>query len=246
MTYNFPLTRWVHSWFRPVRSLCIALALAGCGLLSACAPLFVGGTAVTTAVVASDRRTAGEQLEDQVIEMKIASDVRNLFPGDVRINSTSYAGVVLLTGDVPTQADRQRAETAVSQVDKVQRVVNRLRVGPVTPFSVRSNDTWLTSKVRTTLIDTRDVPSSTIVVTTERGTVYLMGRVTREEAERAARAVANINGINQVVTLFDVVPRERIAPQNGTTPTSPTPSSASAASGNVDDNVNNVQTMPVQ
>jgi len=231
---------------RSVRPLLIALTLAGSTLLSACAPLFLGGTAVTAAVVASDRRTAGEQLEDRVIEMKIASDVRNLFPKDARINSTAYAGVVLLTGDVPTQAEQQRAEQAVSQVEKVQRVVNRLRVGETTPFSVRSNDTWLTSKVRTTLIDTREVPSSTIVITTERGTVYLMGRVTRDEAERAARAAANVNGVNQVVTLFDVTTRERIASaspasNSGAAPAaSATPPSSPAASSS------SVQTMPVQ
>jgi len=207
----------------PVRILCVALML--CGILSACAPLFVGGTAVTAALVASDRRTAGEQLEDNVIELKIASDVRALFlqESPVRVNATTYAGVVLLTGDVPTQADSQRVEQAASQVEQVKRVVNRLRVGDVTPFSVRSNDSWLTSKVRTNLINTKDVPSSSIVITTERGTVYLMGRVTREEAERSARAAARINGIHQVITLFDVVPHHRIAPS-----TSPPPAAASA------------------
>jgi len=217
-----------------LRMLCACTLLAG--VLSACAPLFVGGTAVTAAVVASDRRTAGEQLEDQVIELKVANDVGKLFPNDARINAMSYAGVVLLTGDVPTQADRERAEAAASQVDKVQRVVNRLRVGAVTPLGVRSNDTWLTSKVRTSLINTKEVPSGTILITTERGTVYLMGRVTRDEAERAARAASGVNGVNQVITLFDVVSREQIAPpppaQKSAAPQGGTIASASAG-GNV-------------
>jgi len=235
------------------RMLLVAVVLAGSGLLSACAPLVVGGTAVTAAMVASDRRTAGEQLEDNVIEMKIASEVRKLFPKDspARINSTAYAGVVLLTGDVPTQADRQRAEETISQVERIERVVNRLRVGDVTPFSVRSNDTWLRSKVRTNLINTKDVPSSTILITVERGTVYLMGRVTQEEAERAARAAAKLNGVNQVITLFDVVSPERIMPAapaaqhaadanataDGVAPAAASPASATRS---------NVQTMPIQ
>jgi len=225
--------------------LCTCTLLAGA--LSACAPLLVGGTAVTAAVVASDRRTAGEQLEDQVIELKIANDVGKLFPNDARINAMSYAGVVLLTGDVPTQAGRERAEQAASQVDKVQRVVNRLRVGAVTPLGVRSNDTWLTSKVRTSLINTKEVPSSTILITTERGTVYLMGRVTRDEAERAARVASGVNGVNHVVTLFDMVSREQIAPpppaQNsaaaqGRAIASAAPSSAAAGGS--------IQTMAIQ
>jgi len=235
---------------RTIRTLMVAALLAGS--LSACAPLLVGGTAVTAAMVASDRRTAGEQLEDNVIELKVASDVRSLFPqnNDVRVNATSYAGVVLLTGDVPTPADSQRAEQAASEVEQVKRVVNRLRVGSVTPFGVRSNDSWLTSKVRTNLINTKDVPSSTILITTERGTVYLMGRVTRDEAERAAQAAARLNGIHQVVTLFDIVPRERIASSASSVPASPAqpsaqndapaPAAPPAASGG------NVQTMAIQ
>jgi len=232
-----------------IRPLLAAILLTSA--LSACAPLLVGSTAVTAAMVASDRRTAGEQLEDNVIEMKIASDVRALFPKDspVRINATSHAGVVLLTGDVPTQADRQRAEEATRRVERVERVVNRLRVGDITPFSVRSNDTWLTSKVRTNLINTKDVPSSTIIITVERGTVYLMGRVTREEAERAAKTAANLNGVNQVVTVFDIVPRERIMPSaqrnasaDAAAPTAPSPpATSSSGSGS-----GSVQTMPIQ
>jgi len=204
------------------------------GGLSACAPVVVGTAAVTGAAVAFDRRTAGEQLDDQTIEFKIASEVRKLFPNtDVRINATSYSGEVLLTGDVPTQADRVRAETELARVERVRRIINRLRVGDITPLSMRSDDTWLTSKVRTNLINTKDVPSTSIVITTERGTVYLMGRVTRAEAERSARVAANVNGVNQVVTLFEVVSPERIA-----APADKPPAPAPAA--------NPVRIMPVQ
>lgn len=217
---------------RSLRRLALpaTLALSGAILLPGCAPLVVGGAAATTAVVVSDRRTTGEQVEDQAIELKIANDMRTQFPDNARINAMSFAGHVLLTGDVPTQADSQRAQQLASQVEKVQRVTNRLRVGEVTPIGVRSNDTWLTSKVRTALINTKEVPSRTIVLTTERGIVYLMGRVTQDEAQRASKATAAVTGVNQVVTLFDIVSPESLPQAQRTDNSSATPSAAPTAS----------------
>src|SRR5690606_8677546 len=98
------------------------------------------------------------------------------------------------------------------------KVVNQLRIGPITPVSVRTNDTWLTSKVKTALINTKEVPSRTINVSTERGVVYLMGKVTADEAERAAKAAASVTGINKQVKLFNIVSPESIA-----APSSPAP-----------------------
>ncbi len=183
------------------------LALAGLTALTACGPLVVGGTAATTALVATDRRTAGEQVEDQAIEMKVASEMRRLFPDttNLRINAHSYAGQVLLLGDVPNEQIKQQAGQAAQGVEKVVRVINELRVGDVTPASVRTNDTWLTSKVRTALINTKEVPSLTINVTTERGIVYLMGRVTDAEGTRAGIAASGVSGVNKVVKLFEIV-----------------------------------------
>lgn len=238
---------------RSLRRLALpaTLALSGAILLPGCAPLVVGGAAATTAVVVSDRRTTGEQVEDQAIELKIANDMRTQFPDNARINALSFAGHVLLTGDVPNHADSQRAQQVATQVEKVQRVTNRLRVGDVTPISVRSNDTWLTSKVRTALINTKEVPSRTIVLTTERGIVYLMGRVTQDEAQRASKASAGVTGVSQVVTLFDIVSRDSLPESqrtgNGNATPSATPASnaptaapaAPAASGDV-------QVMPIQ
>jgi len=228
------------------------LLLAGVMGLSGCAPLIVGGTAMTSAVIVSDRRTAGEQLEDQVIELKIASEIRNLALQNARVNAMSYAGVTLLTGDVASPADSRRVVQVVEKVEKVQRVVDRLRIGAVTPFSVRNNDVWLTSKTRTALLNAAGVPSRTIVITTERGVVYLMGRVTRTEADLATRAVAQVNGIHQVVSLFEVITPERVsalegsldpqaAPQDTPTPVPPEPEPVPPATDAV-----NVQVMPVQ
>ncbi|GAA5090264.1 BON domain-containing protein [Paenalcaligenes hermetiae] len=179
--------------------------------LSGCAPLVVGGAAATTAMVATDRRTAGEQVDDKTIGVKIAAEVREILgerPG--RVNSTSYGGQVLLVGDVPSAADSQKIENTVKQIDSVKQVINRLRIGPVTELSVRTNDSWITTKATTALVNAQDVPSRTISVTTERGVVYLQGRVTHAEGDRAARAVATVAGVQQVVKLFEYVSAEKI------------------------------------
>jgi len=200
-----------------------ACSLAALGALSGCGALVVGGTAATTAIVVTDRRTTGEQVEDKAIEMKVGAEMRRLFAEtpSLRINAHSYAGQVLLLGDVPSEQIRQQAGAAAEKVDKVVRVINQLRVGDVTPTGVRTNDAWLSSKVVTTLINTKEVPSRTINVTTERGIVYLQGRVTDPEGERAAIAASTVSGVNKVVKLFEIVSPESL--QQSATPATPAP-----------------------
>lgn len=219
---------------RPLRSLIQISAVVLTALqLSACAPLVIGGAAATTAVVATDRRTAGEQLDDKTIAIKANAEATQILgdrPG--RVSASSYGGQVLLLGDVPTAADSQKIEDTVKNIDRVTKVINRLRVGPVTELGVRSNDSWLTTKVTTALINAKDVPSRTIDVTTERGVVYLQGRVTNEEGERAAQAAAHVSGVNQVVKLFEYVSAERVLlPQSNSDQAAPvsSPSAPSAA-----------------
>lgn len=214
------------------------LSLSGCGLL------VVGGAAATTAAVATDRRTTGEQVEDRAIVMKAGSETRRLLENkEGRINTSSYAGVALLTGDVPTEADKAEAGRLVSQVEKVTRVVNELRVGELTPLSVRSNDSWISTRVSTALINTKEVPSRTISVTTERGVVYLQGRVTQDEGERAAIAAAGVPGVNKVVKLFEYVSAESLAQplSSNTQKTTPSPAPAEPAPA-----ATSVEVMPVQ
>ncbi|HUH59383.1 MAG TPA: BON domain-containing protein [Candidimonas sp.] len=225
------------------RRLFAAAALAGLATLSGCGLLVVGGTAATTAMVATDRRTAGEQVEDQAIEMKVAAEMRSLLGDAARVNAASYAGLLLLTGDVPTQQDKQRAEQAAAKVEKVKKVINELRIGDITPVSVRTNDTWLTSKVKTTLINTKHVPTRTILVTTERGVVYLLGKVTQQEAQMAATAAAGVGGVNKVVKLFQIVSAESVS-----TSSSPAPiQDAGSASSTTSDGMGDApQALPVQ
>lgn len=231
----------------PRRLLFTTLSLAALTALSGCGALVVGGTAATTAVVATDRRTAGEQVEDKAIEMKIGAEMRNLFAEtqNVRTSAHSYAGQVLLLGDVPTEQDKQRAGQAAERVEKVRRVVNELRVGDVTPVSVRTNDGWLSSKVRTTLINTKEVPSRTINVTTERGIVYLQGKVTEEEGARAGIAASGISGVNKVVKLFEIVSAESVRQSNAPAPIQESNVQPSSNTGTASD-TGGAQAMPVQ
>lgn len=222
-----------------------ALALAGTTALSGCGLLFVGGAA-TTASVAADRRTTGEQVEDQTIEMKVAAEMRKLFPNDnARVNAMSYAGLVLLTGDVPTEQDKQKAGEVAKKVEKVKDIVNELRVGAVTDLNVRTNDTWLTSKVKATLINTKNVPTRTILVTTERGIVYLMGKVTASEGQMAGTAASGVTGINKVVKLFQIVPASSIN-EPAAKPAAPVQNGNSSLSPSQPASGGGVETMPVQ
>lgn len=226
---------------RSLPALC--LALAGLGTLAGCAPLVVGGAAATTAAVATDRRTAGEQLDDKTIQVKISSELTNLIGDRGRTNVESYAGRVLLLGDVPTEADKQQAEEVASKVEQVRQVYNQLRVGDITPLSVRTNDSWLTTKVTTALINTKGVPTRTITVTTERGVVYLMGKVTSTEAQLAAKAASGVGGVNKVVTLFQIVPASSL---NEGGNTSATPADTQTNAPVSVDNSPDVQAMPIQ
>lgn len=229
------------------RMMFTGLSLAALTALAGCGPLVVGGTAATTAIVASDRRTAGEQVEDKAIEMKVGAETRREFADtqNLRINAHSYAGQVLLLGDVPSEQIKQRAGQLAEQVEKVQRVVNQLRVGDVTPVSVRTNDTWLSSKVRTTLINTKEVPSRTINVTTERGIVYLQGKVTEDEGARAGIAASGVSGINKVVKLFEIVSPESLQQSESPAPIQESNVQPTSNTGTAPE-TGGAQAMPVQ
>lgn len=203
----------------------LALALGSSTLLSACVPLLVGGAATTTAVIATDRRTSGMQLTDKNIAIRTENRIGEEFKDTVRINALSYNQRVLLTGEAPTLAAKERAGAIAKGVPDVKSVLNEVAIAPPVAFSTRANDTWITSKVRTELLTTKNVPSSTIDITTSRGVVYLMGQVTPIEGDRAASAAAGISGVNRVVKVFDLV--------SGTGTSSGSSASSVPSSGNI-------------
>jgi osmotically-inducible protein OsmY len=167
---------------------------------------FVAGAA-TGAAVAHDERSPGVMLEDETIEVKSKEQLYNdkALDDKIHINVTSYNHVVLLTGEVLSRALRDHAVGIVSKVEKVKRVHNEITVADLSSFSSRSNDTWITTKVKTNMLSAKGFDGTRVKVVTERGSVYLMGIVTQAEGKRAAEIARNVKGVKRVVKLFQYV-----------------------------------------
>ena len=187
----------------------VAGALASA--LSACAPLVVGGVMVGGALVVSDRRTSGAQLEDEGIELRSANRIKDTVGDKAHVNVTSYNRQVLLTGEVPTAKDREQIEAAVRNVDNVRGVVNELAVMPNSSLTQRSNDTLITGKVKASFVDAKDISLNAFKVVTERNTVYLLGIVTTREANRVTDITRGVGGVEKVVRVFEIVSEEELA-----------------------------------
>ncbi len=181
-----------------------ALSLTLVTTLSACAPVLVGG-AVMGSLVASDRRTAGSQVEDEGIEQHTDAAIRDNLSDQVHINITSYNRQVLLTGEVPSLQERQRLEQVVAQVENVRAVVNDVAILGNSTLSQRSSDTLVTGRVKAALLDAKDLSTNAFKVVTERGTTYLMGRVTQREANRATEVARSTSGVQKVVRVLEII-----------------------------------------
>jgi osmotically-inducible protein OsmY len=182
----------------------LTLALLAAVQLSACAPLMFGGV-LGGAMVASDRRTAGIQLEDEGIEQRSASAIRENFGNKEHVNITSYNRQVLITGEVSSDTVRSQVEQLIGRVQNVRAVVNELVVGPASSTGDRASDVVLVAKVKASMVDSEDVFANVYKVTAERGTVYLMGRVTQREAKRATDVVRGVSGVKRVVRVFEYI-----------------------------------------
>ena len=184
-------------------SVCLGAAL------SACAPMMVGGAVMGT-LMATDRRTSGMQLEDEGIELKGASRIRESLGERGHVNVSSYNRQVLLTGEVPSAQDKQAVEQILSKVENVRSVVNELGVQENTSLSQRSSDALVTGKVKASMVDAQDLFANSFKVVTERGTTYLMGRVTQREANRATDLVRSIEGVKKVVRVVELISEEEL------------------------------------
>ncbi len=178
--------------------------------LSGCAPLLIGGAMVGSGLVITDRRTTGIQVEDQSIELKSAVRVRELATLG-RVDAVSYNRIVLLTGEVPAAADRAAVEKAVAAVENVRSVVNELTVGDKPSLVARSSDAVLATKVKATLVDTKDVQANAYKVVAESGVIYLMGRVTEREAQRGTDIARSVSGVQKVVRVFEILTDAELA-----------------------------------
>ena len=187
-----------------------ALAVASLSSLQGCIAL-VGAGAVGAGLSFNDRRTGGAQIEDQSIELKSGPRIREAIGDKGHINVTSYNRIALISGEVPSDADKAGAEKAVAGIEGVTNVVNELEVGPNSTISTRSSDTVITTRVKSALIDAKDIQSSAVKVVTERGIVYLMGRVSEREATRAADIARSQPSVLKVVRVFEILTDEQLS-----------------------------------
>jgi len=163
-------------------------------------------------MVVTDRRSSGAQVDDEVIEVKANGRIGEALPGDnVRVNVTSYNRMVLLTGEVPGAGDKTTVEQVVARIDNVVSVVNELTVGPPNSFNEKTKAAFITTKVKASFVDAKDVFSNQIKVVTHRGVVYLMGRVTEREANRASEIARGVSGVVKVVRVFEILSEAELA-----------------------------------
>lgn len=189
-----------------------ALAAGTCMVTTGCAPLFVGGAAVVTGSTLIDRRSAGVSLNDELFEHRVAWEIRQaLKEVDTHITVTSYNAKILLTGEVPTQAAKNKAyKTAKSSLD-VGAVVNELAVMPNSSFKQRVSDSALAAKVTTRLIAHSEAVYSQMKVVADRGIIYLMGLLSPKENKIACEVAATTSGVKKVVSVCEILSPERIA-----------------------------------
>ena len=195
--------------WQTVRRPLAALALGGmlATTLTGCIEMAVGGV-VVGALAASDRRTLGAQTEDRAIMLKGESRVSKLVGGEGHVNVNSFNRKVLLTGEVKDEQMKAAAEREIAGVEGVQSVVNELAVSGLSSLGSRSNDALITGKVKASFVDAKDLFANSFKVVTERGTVYLMGRVTDREGRRGAEVAAGVPGVQRVVKVFEYISEE--------------------------------------
>lgn len=208
----------------------VLAAVAAVLVLPGCAPLVIGAVAAGTAVVATDRRSTGAQLDDKTIQVRVANELRDALKGsDIHINVNSYERRVLLTGEVASEAVKTQAGSVAARSKDVRLVNNELIVAPPSTFGERTEDNTLGTRVRAAFVNTREIAFNSIDIVTERRTIYLMGAVTQKEADVAAHVASRVPGVKQVVKLFDVAAAGAAAPAVQSPTAAPAPVTAAPA-----------------
>jgi osmotically-inducible protein OsmY len=208
----------------------VLAAVAAVLVLPGCAPLVIGAVAAGTAVVATDRRSTGAQLDDKTIQVRVANELRDALKGsDIHINVNSYERRVLLTGEVASEAVKTQAGSVAARSKDVRLVNNELIVAPPSTFGERTDDNALGTRVRAAFVNTREIAFNSIDIVTERRTIYLMGAVTQKEADVAAHVASRVPGVKQVVKLFDVAAAGAAAPAAQSPTAAPAPVTAAPA-----------------
>ena len=184
--------------------LCVFLA-ASAQWLTGCAAAVVGTASVTTIDVAHDRRTLGEYFDDSSIEIQMKRYVLTdeTLRKETHTSSVSVNGILLLTGEVPNEQMKQQITGYANNIDGVRQVVDEMRIAGKTGIMSRTNDTWLTAKVKSLLIKDMLADANRIKVLSEYGNVYLMGLVTPQEADQATSIASSVRGVVRVVKVFE-------------------------------------------
>ena len=198
---------WLHSGRQLALATAVVAVLAGCVPL---VPFVIGGAMVGGALVATDRRTSGAQLEDEGIELRSNARIRETVGERVHVNVNSYNRQVLLTGEVPTAQDRQQVEQLVSKVENVRTIINELGVLGNSTLPQRSSDSLVTGKVKAGLVDAKDLYANAFKIVTERGTTYIMGRVSKREADRATEIARTVVGVQRLVRVLEIISEEEL------------------------------------
>jgi len=205
----------------------LAATLQGCVLA-------VGAAAGGGALVATDRRTLGAQTEDREIQVKAISQINDALGDGSHVNVAVFNRRVLLTGEVPDEASKQKAATIVRGINNVHALVNELTIGQPIDFSARTNDTYLEGRVKTALIAEKDLSANNFKVVAEGGAVYLMGLVTPDEGAQGANVASRVPGVSQVVKVFQYIePSEAVAAAAAaaSAPSASSPEAAAAPEG---------------
>lgn len=190
-----------------MKKLVLTTILTSLTLLSACAPVIVGGAVVSGISVANDRRSAGQVLDDKVISAQVRKEVRKVVEYDKHIKVMTYNGVVLLAGEVEDPSDKAKAEDAAAARKGVVRVINELHDAAPSDIERRAKDSYITSKAKSSLVRVKleGFNPTRVRVMTTRGIVYLMGRVTHGEADAVVEKIRNLRGVRKVVKVFEYV-----------------------------------------
>ncbi len=202
------MPQFIKTRIPSVKTICLSLLLIfSLQVLTACVPIFLGTATVTAIDLIMERRTVGRNIDDNALELKLRKDylIDEKLGTPVNISTTIINGIVLLTGEVNTDEQRQYAAEIAKQYQETREVINELELSGRTNLNSRANDTYLTGKVKSKLLRADNVPSTNIKVVTERGKVYLLGLVTTAEAEAAVTAAQTVRGVTHIVKVFEYI-----------------------------------------
>lgn len=190
-----------------MNKLLIITLLATLTFLSACAPVLVGGAVVSGISVANDRRSAGQVIDDKIISAHVRKEIKKSISNDKHVKVMTYNGVVLLAGETENSSDKITAEDAAAERNGVIRVINELKESIPTNVKRRTKDSYITSKAKSSLVRIKleGFNPTRVRVMTTRGVVYLMGRVSKDEAYAVVEKIRNLKGVNKVVKVFEYI-----------------------------------------